>query len=261
MLMKVTVIHNNKAVSPIVATILLILIAIGAAVLLYNVLMTQQQQAERAAGNGLGLPDVRIEAVTVTNYSIVAHIRVENAPATFQDAYLYDINNTLTAKLRTLHPQRALPGTVVSIEYYLDHQALPGHYRLVAATVEGISAEKHFETPINISNTVFLENVTHLNNNLANSVNTTDEMGTYYAYFDTSTNRVYFRVDPSPPGITYLRVALYNDSNRNLVSVGSNPAEFTYSPPTTGPLTGYWSPVLQAWEPFTVVISVSCSEC
>lgn len=242
------------------ATILLILISITAAYLLYNVITSQQIAAKQAAGPAAQPPLISIEGISVTNYSITVFVRSENTPATIEQAYLYDINNTLAARMFTLYPHTIPPGTAQPVEFYLDTEVLPGHYQVVVYTTRGTTVAKYFENPTGTGKTTVLENLTTAYTSDTNSLNTSDALAIYKAWIDAVQDRVYFNVT-ALVDLVYLRVALHNNSATNLVDLGLwNPYVRTSTLAASSYDSQFWqAPGLSGWGPFTVVYTVKTS--
>jgi flagellin-like protein len=104
---------RRKAVSPVIATLLLIVIAVAAAVLTYIWVTGYMGSVAQQASTAQLQERIKIEGVKYNTTGVFVYVRnIGDAKVQISSFYLYDASGTVVATVTLTSPQELNPGDV-----------------------------------------------------------------------------------------------------------------------------------------------------
>jgi len=264
----------KKAVSPVVAVLLLILIAVAASIIVY---VWTLGYVEPPASNTIsGEPLLKIDAVTVLEdenksehaYAIRVYVRnIGDGTAHLSNNSLYVIKNgnTVAIGVATIFNGTTIevkPNSISEITYYLNNIVKSGEYIFKITSSEGVEAPTRVRLPCKMVGKATIHKVT-VENNEANKVISEDGYAKYETWYtiEDSSYKIWFRIY-AKPGVTIAaaRAELFSKNGAYPIWVGGNPWHWT-TPFTYPDWAGAeWCPVQPDEMPVTVVYTIYVEE-
>ncbi len=259
---------KRKAISSVMATLLLIVIAVTSGAIVYTWITGYVGQSAASPAHQ-GAARLTIDAVSSRSQTILGAspyiiIYVRNtgsSPATIKTVYIYDATYSLKAVGTVAdgnREQKVTPGSVAEIPAAVDSQLSPGSYFIKVTSSEGAStAQSHIFHVIVMKGVVM--NVTP-SNDVNNKVVYEDDYAKYkwWVSLEPSGNyKLWFRVY-AKPGVTIQKVygELFASDGEHPDWVGSNP--WTWTTPYSYPdwAGAEWTPIKPSEFPVYVIFAI-----